>query len=188
MKNKKYVLLLILFIVMLGAALVEYKYLSESISTPQFDNSGEETTDNSQQDFTVTDAQGNYIRLSDYSGKPVVINFWATWCGPCISELPSFDMLYKEYGEDINFLMINMTDSNRDTFNTVGKYISENGYSFPVFYDTQASAAKAFNVYSIPHTVFIRSDGTVEKTYVGAISEETIRTHIEKISEYIETE
>lgn len=182
MKNKKYIIFLVLFIVTLGAAVFGYRYLSEHISTPEellgVENDNE---DNKEMNFTVTDFNGDKVNFSDHKGKPVVINFWATWCGPCRSELPSFETLYEKYGNEVDFLMINLTDGNRDTTQTVKEYISENKYTFPVFYDTQASAAKAFNVYSIPHTAFIRSDGTVEKTYVGAISEEVIKTHINKI-------
>lgn len=182
MRNKKYIIFLALFIVTLGAAAFGYRYLSEHVSTPeQLFETQEETPENKQLDFTITDFNGDKVNFSDFTGKPVVINFWATWCGPCRSELPSFDTLYQKYGDQVDFLMINLTDGNRDTTQTVNEYISEKKYTFPVFYDTQASAAKVFNVYSIPHTAFIRSDGTVEKTYVGAISEETIKTHINKI-------
>ena len=70
---------------------------------------------NTAPDFTVLDANGKRIRLSDNFGKPIVINFWATWCPPCKRELPDFDKLCKEYGDKVVFMMVNLTDGRRDT-------------------------------------------------------------------------
>ena len=64
-------------------------------------------------DFTVEDTDGNKYKLSDFRGKPVIVNFWASWCGPCKMEMPDFEELYKQYGEEINFLMVNMKNSSR---------------------------------------------------------------------------
>ncbi len=66
-------------------------------------------------DFAVTDREGNTVRFSDLTGKPIVINFWASWCPPCKSEMPEFDKVYRELGESVTFLMINATDGNRET-------------------------------------------------------------------------
>lgn len=66
-------------------------------------------------DFIMTDADGNEVSLSDFIGKPIVLNFWATWCSPCKSELPTFDAAYATYGEDVQFIMLNLTDGYRET-------------------------------------------------------------------------
>lgn len=75
----------------------------------------EDPNKNTAPDFPVLDADGNTVRLSDMFGKPVVINFWATWCPPCKRELPDFDRLCREYGDRVVFMMVNLTDGRRDT-------------------------------------------------------------------------
>ena len=82
-------------------------------------------------DFTVTDREGNTVKLSEFFGKPIIINFWATWCGPCKSELPVFDEAYRKYGEGVTFLMVNLTDGYRDTVEAVKAFIEDNDYTFP---------------------------------------------------------
>lgn len=83
----------------------------------------------------MLDADGNTVRLSDMFGKPVVINFWATWCPPCKRELPDFDRLCREYGDRVVFMMVNLTDGRRDTVDGTKKFVSEKGYTFPVYFE-----------------------------------------------------
>ena len=130
-------------------------------------------------DFTVYDADGNEVRLSDFIGKPIVLNFWASWCGPCKSEMPEFNEKYLELGGEIQFLMVNLTAS--DSIANANALLASNGYSFPVFYDTSTSAASAYGVQYIPMTVFIDRDGYVMATEVGAISAEKLEERIELI-------
>lgn len=132
-------------------------------------------------DFTVEDGQGGSVSLSDYAGQPVVINCWASWCPPCRSELPAFDSLYAEYGDRIAFLMIDLTDGQRETMPGAKTFIAEQGYQFPVYFDTQFEATKAFQIYSIPVTVFIRPDGTIAAQEIGAMQENILRTYLEDL-------
>lgn len=132
-------------------------------------------------DFEVLDGEGNKVKLSDYYDKPIVINFWATWCGPCKSELPAFDNLYKKYGEEVEFLMVNMTDGSRETIDGVKDFITENGYEFPVYYDTETIAAYVYNAYSIPLSVFIDSAQNVVGYQVGAMDEATLTEYVEML-------
>jgi peroxiredoxin len=132
-------------------------------------------------DFTVYDKDENEVKLSDYIGKPIVLNFWASWCGPCKSEMPDFNEKYQELGEDINFLMINMTDGSRETVKSASEFISENGFEFPVFYDTQLDAALTYGAYSLPVTFFIDADGYVIAQATGAIDMETLQRGIDMI-------
>ena len=132
-------------------------------------------------DFTVIDSEGNSVKLSDMAGKPVVLNFWASWCPPCRVEMPDFDRVYKETGSEIKFMMVDLVDGQRETVETGAGYIRENGYSFPVYFDTEREGAAAYNVRYIPTTVFINSDGYVVNTAQGAINEVTLRKNIELI-------
>ena len=132
-------------------------------------------------DFAVYDDAGNAFKLSDFEGKPVVLNFWASWCSPCKSEMPDFDAAYKEYGENIHFLVVNMTDGYQETVESAKEFIEESGYSFPVYFDTDLEAAKAYSVYSIPTTYFIDQDGYVIAQGRGALDVATLQKGIDYI-------
>jgi len=150
-------------------------------------NNTEETTAEPQKspapDFTVTDIDGNEIKLSDMKGKPVVVNFWATWCYYCIEELPDFHSMYKEYGENVQFMMVNMTDGIQETVSGAHKYIESSGFTFPVYYDTAFEAGIAYNVTSLPRTYFIDANGNLVAHATGMINAETLKTGIEMIKE-----
>ena len=132
-------------------------------------------------DFTVVDGEGNEHKLSDFFGKPIVLNFWASWCGPCKSEMPDFDEVYAEYKEDVHFLMVNLTDGHQETIESAKTFIEEQGYSFPVYYDTNLEAMMAYSAYSIPMTFFINAEGEVVAYAKSAISKEILLQGIEMI-------
>ncbi|MBQ7147051.1 MAG: TlpA family protein disulfide reductase [Lachnospiraceae bacterium] len=121
-------------------------------------------------DFTFYDAEGNAFKLSDFRGAPVVLNFWASWCPPCQMEMPDFETQYKEAGEEVRFLMVNVTDNQRETVEGAAAFIEEKGYTFPVYYDTAQEGARTYQAYSIPRTFFIDAEGYLIANALGAIS------------------
>lgn len=133
-------------------------------------------------DFTVIDYDGNEVRLSDYKGKPVVLNFWATWCYYCTLEMPDFDKAAKAYPE-VQFLMVNATDGVRETVEIAKQYVEEEGYQFDVFFDTQSEAVYAYYVTAFPTTYFIDSDGNLTAQGSGMLDYETIEKGINMITE-----
>ena len=129
----------------------------------------------------MLDANGNSVKLSDYKGKPVVLNFWATWCYYCKMEMPDFNKAYKNYPE-VQFLMVNATDGVRETVDKAKTYAENSGFSFDVFYDTKLDAVRKFYVTSFPSTFFIDKDGNIVAKGSGALDYESIIKGIEMIS------
>lgn len=115
------------------------------------------------------------------SDIPVLVDFWASWCGPCKLEMPDFDEAYGKYGEDIHFLMVNMTDGYQENVESAKEFIDDSGYNFPVYYDTDVDAARTYGVYSIPTTYFIDKDGYVIANGRGALDAETLQIGIDYI-------
>ena len=126
-------------------------------------------------DFSVEDGEGNTVKLSDFIGeKPVIVNFWASWCPPCRAELPDFESAYGEYGDRIHFLMVNLTDGAQETKATAQALVDAEGYTFPVYYDTMGQASAAYSLYSIPVTVAVSADGRIVSAQTGALSGEAV--------------
>ena len=205
MKKKKTILVVALaFVLLLGGAYVLYNRLAQDATpdqlavqgasaagqteqdadTPQEEDKGEEEGQEPEKvlapDFTVYDLDGNAVQLSDYIGKPIVLNFWASWCGPCQMEMPDFHEKYLQLGEKVNFLMINMT-TGRETQESAIAFIEKNDYSFPIFYDTQSDAAMTYGAYSLPTTYFIDAEGYAIAQATGAIDAETLQRGIDMI-------
>lgn len=132
-------------------------------------------------DFTMTNASGEEIKLSDFFDKPVVLNFWASWCGPCKSEMPHFEDAYQKYGEDINFVIVNLTDGTRETVENASDFIEEQGYTFPLYFDTNTEGAMTYGTYSIPVTYFIGADGVPVAQANGALDAATLQKGLDMI-------
>ena len=132
-------------------------------------------------DFIVYDEDGNQVHLFDYIGKPLVLNFWASWCGPCKMEMPFFQEKYEELGEDVQFLMVNMTSGSRETKERAVKLIQKSEYTFPVLYDLDSYAAYVYSVYSLPTTLFLDAEGYVIAMANGSIKGEILQRGIDMI-------
>lgn len=211
MKNKNTLLVIVLvFVLLLGGAYVLYDRLGQDVTAEQMivhatpkptaepateevvpeDESAaaaetyatEEPEDVLAPDFQVYDKDGNAVHLSDFFGKPIVLNFWASWCGPCQSEMPDFNEKYAELGGDVHFVMVNMTDGGRETVETASAFIEKNGYNFPVLFDTESEAAMTYGAYSLPTSFFINAEGHVIAQAVGAIDAATLQKGIDMIT------
>ena len=132
-------------------------------------------------DFIVYDRDGKEVKLSDFFGKPIVLNFWGSWCYPCQMEMPHFQEKYLELGEEINFLMVNST-TGRETYENAVSFVETSDYSFPVFYDLTTEATITYGAYSLPVTYFIDADGYVIARANGSIDGETLQIGIDMIT------
>lgn len=147
----------------------------------QESDSEETTSENLAPNFTVENEEGEEVSLHDFFGKPIVLNFWASWCGPCKTELPDFQDAYEKYAGEIEFIMVNMTDGMQETKEIAKKYMEDAGYTLPVYYDTAQDAAYTYAVYSLPTTFFISADGEPVAYAQGMIDAETLETGISMI-------
>ena len=129
--------------------------------------------------FTVYTESGEAVRLSDLRGKPAIVNFFASWCGPCRSEMPHFDEAYRMYGEQISFLMVDLCAYGNDTMENARAMVEAGGWSFPVCYDTQGEAVNAYAIRSMPTTIFVSADGTLVAKRIGAMTQAQLLQEIE---------
>lgn len=204
-KNKTFILLAVLLVILIGGAGFFYNKLRSSYKTDALtktsqttenETDSEETEDSQTSseetdsgenaaetapDFTMTDASGEEVKLSDFFGKPVILNFWASWCGPCKSEMPHFEDAYQKYGEDINFVIVNLTDGARETVEAASDFIEEQGYTFPLYFDTNTEGAVTYGTYSIPVTYFIGADGVPVAQANGALDAATLQKGLDMI-------
>ena len=203
MKDRKTLVLLVLaFAIVLAGAYLLYDRLGSQYapdqlaveSTPVPADTAESTADSgdTQQtaedaeaqrtaapDFTAYDADGNAVQLSDYFGKPLVLNFWASWCGPCKSEMPAFQQAY-EQEDGVQFLLVNMTGG-RETQADAEALLAQEGYTFPVLFDLDLDAAMTYGVTALPTTYFLDAEGNLVAWAQGAINEETLQQGLEMI-------
>ena len=191
MNRKSLILTAAALLLIIVGALVGYTYLSRGESAPQLsENDGEAAVEGEDEsapqpapDFTVYDSEGNEITLSALmDGKPTVLNFWASWCGPCRSEMPHIQEAYERLGGEVSFVMINMTDGQRETRESAEEYMAESGWTFPIYFDSDYDAAMTYGAYSLPQTYFIDAEGRLIAAARGSMSAEVLQSGIDMIT------
>ncbi len=113
-------------------------------------------------------------------GKPVVINYFASWCPPCKEELPHFQKAYESYGDRIQFIFLNAMDGQRETKATLEKFVEQTKFTGPIFTD-EGLFSYVFQTSSLPTTVFINADGTLANGYLGYVSEPVLIENLEAL-------
>lgn len=140
-------------------------------------------------DFSLTDQYGDTHTLSEYRGKTVFLNFWATWCGPCKMEMPDIQKLYEEYGENSQDLIVlgvanpktEEHPQNADVSQEeIGEFLDANGYTYPVAMDTAGEVFAAYGIASFPTTFMITEEGKVFGYASGTLTEDMIRSIVEQ--------
>jgi len=192
-KVLKFLIWILAFAVVIVGASVLYNRLSDEVSVggiatvTQETAAAEETAapgettpetqeaSNLAPDFTVYDLEGNAHKLSDFRGKPVLLNFWASWCGPCQMEMPDFQKFYESHGDKVNFVIVNLTDGQQETVESASAFLEEKGYTFPVYYDTDIDAAMKYGVSAVPVSYFIDAEGNFVAWAQGALTADMLQ-------------
>lgn len=189
-KILKLLIWVLAFAVVIAGASLLYSNLSEKVDmggiatapTVVEDPTGEtEAKPSAAPDFTVYDLDGNAHTLSEFNGKPVILNFWASWCGPCVSEMPEFQEFYDKYGQDIHFVLVNLTDGRQETVASASGFIAEAGYTFPVYFDTDIDAAMKYGVSAVPVSYFIDAEGFFVAWAQGALTADMLQQGVDML-------
>ncbi len=129
-------------------------------------------------DFTLNNMNGEEVKLSDYQGKLVYLNFWATWCGYCDQEMPDLQALNTE-NDDLVVLAVNV----REDKELVQSYLDKGGYDFPVLLDEEGEITAKYLVAGMPTTYFINSEGILLDRYPGMMEREQMEEILGKMRE-----
>jgi len=124
-------------------------------------------------DFELINLSGESVKLSDYEGKKVMLNFWATWCPPCKAEMPDMQKFHEETGDDLVILAVNI-----DPENDVAGFAEQMGINFPILIDKDYVVNKTYQIISIPTSYFIDEKGIIQYKHIGAMNIEAMRQYI----------
>lgn len=179
-------------------AVTEEDILSGKVVTEEEEEKAEEESDlPDAPDFTLTDQYGNTHTLSEYRGKTIFLNFWATWCGPCKMEMPDIQKLYEEYGENSeDLIVLGVANPKMDEYpqnadvsqEEIGEFLTSNGYTYPVVMDTTGEIFASYGIASFPTTFMITEEGKVFGYASGTLSEDMIRSIVEQTMSGVRTQ
>ncbi|MCJ7715036.1 MAG: TlpA family protein disulfide reductase [Anaerolineales bacterium] len=166
-------------ILLAGGAWIWFSRLPSTISNSKPITAPQETF--LAPEFRLSTTDGDEISLSELFGSPVIVNFWASWCPPCRSEMPAFQQIYEEY-EEKGLVIAAVNATNQDSISNAVDFVSTNNLTFPVLLDISGAASSSYNLHSLPTTFFIDSEGVIRKVIIGGpIPTSLIRVEIEKL-------
>lgn len=128
-------------------------------------------------DFKLRDLNNAEIQLSDLRGKPVLLNFWATWCVPCKTEMPLLQQSYQKFGDKMAFFGVNQ----QETLNVILPYLKENGISFPILLDETGEVTRNYYIEGLPTTYFIDASGILRAFQIGPLTDDMIKNNLATI-------
>ncbi len=170
----KKIIAAVVLIALLGVAIVQAmdkKAEPENISQ-EVANMGGLTVGAKAPDFELKTLTGETVKLSDYKGKKVMLNFWATWCPPCKAEMPAMEEFHKEAGKDVVILAVNI-----DPHLDVKTFVDENKITFSIPLDAEDKVNEMYQVLSIPTTYFIDTKGNIGHKYIGAMNLDAMKQY-----------
>jgi len=170
-KNRKKIQVIVLLLALLLGGYAIFQTFTD-------DHNGQIKEGQAVPDFRLANLQGEPVTLEDYKGKPLVINFWGTFCEPCIREMPSFERQYEQWKDQgVEIVAINLSED----MLTISNYVKKLGVTYTVLRDVDRKTEKRYAVRSYPTTFFVHEDGTLSSVFVGEMKETQIYEHIEKL-------
>jgi peroxiredoxin len=131
-------------------------------------------------DFELVTMDDEIVQLSNLRGKVVLVNFWASWCPPCRSEMPAMQQIYTEYGPD-EFVILAINNGRQDNPSDAEQFVNEKGLTFPILLDSDGLVSALYQVHSLPTSFFIDREGIIREIVIGGMSEALLRTRAEKL-------
>ncbi|QUW23359.1 redoxin domain-containing protein [Sporosarcina sp. Marseille-Q4063] len=133
-------------------------------------------------DFELLTLSGDVIKLTDYKGQKVVLNFWASWCGPCKAEMPHMQNYYENHKDSANveIIAVNMTTEERGLV-SIEKFVDAYGLTFPIPLDNDGEVMDKYRIMTIPTTYMISTDGTIKQKIIGPMDEKTIKELVDNL-------
>jgi len=139
-------------------------------------------------DFTLLDNSGNEFTLSEFQGKPVIINLWASWCNPCKAEMPALQTVYEAY-RDRNLIILAVNATNQDSREAAINFANDLGLKFHILFDVDGTVSRLYRLQALPSTFFVDSKGIIQEVVVGGpMAEALLRTRVENMIKIGDTE
>ncbi|MHA0857229.1 peroxiredoxin family protein [Paenibacillus sp. CMAA1364] len=162
-----------------------YDYLNQDQPQPNHEQQSLENIGikkgNNAPDFELMDLKGKPVKLSDYKGKKVIINFWATWCPPCRAEMPHMEKIYEEYGDDVIVLAVNLTNTESKA-SDVHTFVEKFELTFPIVLDEKGYVSDTYRIIAYPTSYFVDTQGVIQEIFQGAINYDMMTKALSKIN------
>ncbi len=127
-------------------------------------------------DFSLEALDGKKYTFSEFAGRPIIVNFWATWCDPCKAEMPLFEAVHRQNSE-----LVVLGVNYNEPVNIIRRFVEERELTFPILLDLDGKMAERFQVFGFPTTYFVDRDGILREVYVGQLDEVILSSYLEKI-------
>lgn len=157
-------------VVGIGAALLWTQYQTHSMN-----KTAAEAVNTEAPEITAVAQDGTEVKLSALRGQTVFVNFWATWCGPCMEEMPEMNKIYPDYKDKIVFLAVSIDDAKAD----YEAYAAKSGYNYPLYFGSKNDIVTAYGLQGIPASYIIDKHGTITKSHIGGMKEQDLRAFLD---------
>lgn len=177
-------LILVAFILLIGINIWQHNTKNKKADSPTEVSSAAETGNEIGQmapDFTLNTLDGKTVKLSDFKGKKVILNFWATWCPPCKAEMPHMQNYYQSNKDkDIIILAVNLTNQDKG-LEVIHNFADDYKLTFPILLDEQGSVGSTYQILTIPTSFFINEKGEIHQKISGPMDEETMQKYVNEM-------